>query len=59
MSQPIENAKKENDNTEPNEPPVGSWASVARMMSSTEDPHDPSGIDWDDWKDRQKDAGME
>jgi len=34
------------------EPPVGSWASVARMMAAGDD----SGFDWDAWKDEMKEA---
>jgi hypothetical protein len=34
------------------EPPVGTWASVARMMSQGDD----SGFDWDRWKDEMKEA---
>src|SRR5271166_4590411 len=34
------------------EPPVGSWASVARMMAAGDD----SGFDWDAWKDQMKEA---
>jgi hypothetical protein len=38
-----------------NEPPVGSWAMVARMMAENDD----SGFDWDAWKDEMKDTGGE
>jgi len=37
------------------EPPVGSWASVARMMASGDD----SGFDWDAWrKDQMKETNV-
>ena len=36
------------------EPPVGSWASVARMMATGDD----SGFDWDAWKDQMKEANV-
>lgn len=37
------------------EPPPGSWAEVARMMAAD----DTSGeIDWDSWKDMQKEADL-
>jgi len=36
------------------EPPVGSWASVARMMAANDD----SGFDWDAWKDEMKERDM-
>ncbi len=32
------------------QPPPGSWADIARMMSQGDD----SGFDWDAWKDEQK-----
>ena len=35
----------------PNQPPPGSWASVARLMAQNDD----SGFDWDAWKDEMKD----
>jgi hypothetical protein len=35
------------------EPPVGSWASVARFMAEG----DTSGFDWDAWKDEMKEQG--
>lgn len=38
---------------DPSQPPLGSWASVARMMAS-EFPDD--GIDWDRWKDEMKET---
>lgn len=41
--------------TTPSQPPAGSWAETARLMALFEDPNDPSGVDWDDWKDRMKD----
>ena len=37
------------------EPPVGTWASVARMMAAGDD----SGFDWDAWKDEMKERDME
>ncbi len=40
----------------PIEPPIGSWAFVARQMSQLDDPNDP--FDWDRWKDEQKDQEM-
>jgi hypothetical protein len=33
------------------QPPVGSWAHVARFMAEDDD----SGFDWDAWKDQMKD----
>ncbi len=36
------------------EPPVGSWAAVARMMAANDD----SGFDWDAWKDEMKERDM-
>jgi hypothetical protein len=38
----------------PREPPVGSWASVARVMAAGDD----SGFDWDRWKDEMKEADL-
>ena len=32
------------------QPPLGSWADVARMMAQGDD----SGFDWDAWKDERK-----
>lgn len=40
----------------PSEPPVGSWASVARMMASLGGDDD---IDWDAWKDEMKETDGE
>lgn len=39
------------------EPPVGSWAAVARLMAQTAGPED-DGFDWDAWKDEMKDREM-
>jgi len=36
------------------EPPMGSWAQVARMMAAG----DTSGFDWDAWKDEQKEMSL-
>ena len=36
----------------PAAPPVGTWASVARMMAAGDD----SDFDWDAWKDQMKDG---
>ncbi len=33
-------------------------AAAARLMASMEDPDEPSGIDWDKWKDQEKDREM-
>ena len=33
-----------------NQPPAGSWASVAFLMAKDDD----SGFDWDEWKDEMK-----
>jgi hypothetical protein len=41
-------------NREVSEPPVGSWASVARIMAEG----DTSGFDWDAWKDQMKEADL-
>lgn len=38
------------DDSIPREPPIGTWASVARMMAQGDD----SGFDWDAWKDQMK-----
>ncbi len=37
-----------------NEPPVGTWASVARIMAQNDD----SGFDWDAWKDEMKERDL-
>lgn len=58
MSQPNAKAEQKNEEPTPLEPPPGSWAAVARMMAQSEDPDDPSGIDWDEWKDQMKDEEM-
>lgn len=39
--------------TIPTQPPLGSWASVARIMAE-EFPDD--GFDWDAWKDEMKES---
>jgi hypothetical protein len=38
----------------PNQPPIGTWASVARIMAQNDD----SGFDWDAWKDEMKERDM-
>ena len=38
-----------------NEPPAGSWASVARVMASLPQDPDEQPFDWDAWKDEMKD----
>lgn len=39
----------------PREPPLGSWASIARIMAEGDD----SGFDWDAWKDEMKERDWE
>lgn len=48
-------AAMEDHNADLREPPVGSWASVARMMAAGDD----SGFDWDAWKDQMKEQDFE
>ena len=38
----------------PRDPPAGTWAATARIMSQGDD----SGFDWDAWKDEMKDRSM-
>jgi len=38
----------------PRLPPPGSWAETARFMAATGG--DGDGVDWDDWKDRNKEG---
>ena len=38
----------------PKDPPAGTWAATARIMSQGDD----SGFDWDSWKDEMKDRSM-
>lgn len=42
--------KEEDVKLGPNQPPLGSWASVARIMAQG----DTSGFDWNAWKDEMK-----
>lgn len=52
MSNP--NDKPTTEPTEPTDRFIPPWALAARIMAEGEDPNDPSGIDWDAWKDEQK-----
>lgn len=47
---------KKKDNDTPTEPPVGSWAHVAREMAQLFPDDD---FDWDAWKDEMKDQDHE